>query len=421
MANCGLWLANHLQRIGLDRVQVISTPRHPIVYAEWLRAPGRPILLIYGHYDVQPVDPLSAWRSPPFDPQIREGYLFGRGASDDKGQLFTHVKALEAYLGTTGRLPVNVKCIFEGEEEIGSTHLASFIDRNRENLAASSAVISDTRILAPDRPAITHALRGSLSLELEARGLRNDVHSGNFGGVVLNPIQALSEILTSLHLEDGRIAIPGFYDEVKEWDSQEREYMKRVGSTDKEILRAAGASQAWGEPGFSLYERTTIRPALTINGITGGYQGSGGKGVIPARASAKVSFRLVPDQHPGRAEQLFRRYIHYLTPPGVQIQVRRYSGSRPTVLSRRHPMMRASALAYERGFGATPVFLRSGGTIPVVNMFQDTLKIPTILMGFALPDDAMHAPNERFHLQTFHRGIDTCIWLYTIIGNQVKD
>jgi acetylornithine deacetylase/succinyl-diaminopimelate desuccinylase-like protein len=416
LRNCAAWLAGHLCQIGLEHVQVISTSRHPIVYADWLHAPGRSVILVYGHYDVQPVDPLSEWSSPPFDPQVRNGNLYGRGASDDKGQLFTHLKAIESYLHTVGRLPINVKCLFEGEEEIGSTNLAPFIKSHRNTLRANTAVISDTRILAPDQPAITHALRGSLSLELEVSGPRQDLHSGNFGGAILNPIQLLSEILASLHKKNGRIAIPGFYENVKEWGRQERTYMKSVGATDTQILQDAGVSQGWGEPGFSLYERTTIRPALTINGITSGYQGPGGKGIIPARASAKVSFRLAPNQDPDQIERLFRQYVISLAPVGIQVKVKRYFGSKPIVISRRHFAMQAAALAYKYGFGSKPVFLRSGGTIPVVNIFQNVLNLPTVLMGFALPNDRMHAPNEKFHLENFYRGINTCIWFYTIMG-----
>jgi acetylornithine deacetylase/succinyl-diaminopimelate desuccinylase-like protein len=421
LQNCAAWLAGHLQSIGLERVQVIPTPRHPIVYAEWLHAPGNPTLLVYGHYDVQPVDPLIEWQSPPFDAQVRHGNLYGRGASDDKGQLFAHIKAIEAYLRTVGRLPVNVKCLFEGEEEIGSSNLLPFIERYRKHLSADIAIISDTRILGRNRPAITHALRGNLSMELIVSGPPQDLHSGSFGGAVLNPIQVLCEILTRLHKGDGRIAIPGMYQDVKEWKPEERAYMESVGASDSQILRDAGVTQPWGESGFSLYERTTLRPALTINGITGGYQGLGGKGIIPARASAKVSFRLASNQDPGRVERLFRRYIDCLTPAGVQIHVKKYSGSSPTVLSRQHPMMRAAAQAYKKGFGATPVFLRSGGTIPVVNMFQDILNIPTVLMGFALPDDRMHAPNEKFNIGIFHRAISTCISFYDILGRMKRE
>ncbi len=407
------WLAGRLRRAGLDHVTVIPTPRHPIVYADWLHAPGRPTILVYGHYDVQPADPVAAWRTPPFEPTLRGPNLYGRGACDDKGQLFAHVKALEAYLKTGGRLPVNVKCLFEGEEEIGSPHLKAFVSRRCRALAADGAVVSDTRMLGPDRPAITYALRGGLGLELEVSGPAGDLHSGNFGGAIHNPLQALCELVAALHDRHGRVTIPHFYDRVRVWDSAERARMARSGPTDEAIRRDArlpASLQAWGEQGYSLYERTTIRPALTVNGLSGGYSGPGGKAVIPARGLAKLSFRLVPDQEPAEIERLFRRHIATLTPPSVNVQVRVHSQARPALIDRRSPVLQAAAEAYRRGFGAEPVFVRSGGSIPVVNTFQEALGIPTALMGFALPDDRIHAPNEKFHLPNFYRGIDACIW-----------
>jgi acetylornithine deacetylase/succinyl-diaminopimelate desuccinylase-like protein len=406
---CAAWLANHLAEMGLDHAQVISTRGHPLVYADWLRAPGRPTVLIYGHYDVQPPDPLDEWTSPPFEPTVRGGDLYGRGASDDKGQMFAHIKALESYLQTAGALPVNVKCIFEGEEEIGSKNLNTFLSKNRNALASDVAVMSDMRMLAPDRPALTYAMRGALSLELEIRGQEVDLHSGNFGGAVHNPIQALGEIIASLHDRDGRVAIPGFYDSVEEITESELDYLRRTGPSDEEILRDAQAKRGWGEQGFSLYERTTIRPALTINGIAGGYQGPGGKAVIPSRALAKISFRLVPHQEPREIDQLFRRHIARITPSAVRSTVRTYFEAKPARINHRHASMRAAATAYEKGFGAAPVLLRSGGTIPVVSVFEDVLRIPTVLMGFALPDDRMHAPNEKFYLPNFYNGIAASI------------
>jgi acetylornithine deacetylase/succinyl-diaminopimelate desuccinylase-like protein len=406
---CAEWLAERLRRCGMQRVALLPTPRHPIVYAEWRHAADRPTVLIYGHYDVQPVDPLNAWRTPPFEPTIRGASLYGRGASDDKGQLFCHVAALESYLQTTGRLPTNVVCVFEGEEEIGSLHLAAFLKRYRRAFAADVAVVSDTRFLAAGRPAITYALRGGLGLEIEVRGQQHDVHSGSFGGALHNPIQALCEIIARLHDSNGRIAIPGLYERVRRLSAPERAELARNGSSDARILRDARAERAWGERGYSLYERTAIRPALTINGISGGYQGPGGKGIIPARASAKLSFRLVPDQDPRVVEQLVRRHIARIAPPTVRVGLRTYLASRPALLDRRHPAFHAAAQAYRRGFGAAPAFVRSGGSIPVVSMLQELLGIPTILMGFALPDDRMHAPNERFRLRQFFGGIATCI------------
>lgn len=420
LKKCAEWLANHLRQIGLRKINIIPTRRHPIVYAEWLEAPGRPTVLIYGHYDVQPVDPLSEWQSPPFEPTIRGDNLHARGASDDKGQMFAHIKALEALLRTTGRLPVNVKCIFEGEEEIGSPNLRPFIERNKRALAADVAVVSDTRMLAPDRPAITYSLCGGLSLELEVRGPDQDLHSGTFGGAVHNPLQALCEILGSLHDPNRRVTIPGFYNRVRRWSDEELGRMARTGPTDEQILRAARVAKGWGERGYTLYERTTIRPALTINGITGGYQGPGGKSVIPARASAKLNFRLVPNQDPRTIEQLFRCHIARVTPPTVRTSIRTNLGAMPALVNRNHPAMRAARVAYRRGFGAWPVFLRSGGTIPVVNTFHELLAAPTVLMGFALPNDRMHAPNEKFYLPNFHNGIATCIWFLVEMGKARK-
>src|SRR6185369_6214288 len=267
LKKCAAWLGEHLRATGLENVKVVPTKRHPIVYADWLRAPGRPTALIYGHYDVQPAEPLDKWTTPPFEPAVRRDNLYARGACDNKGQMFAHIKALEFYLRSTGTLPVNVKCLFEGEEEIGSPNLPSFIARNKQALAADAAVMSDTRMLGPDRPALTYGLRGGLSLELEVTGPQHDLHSGNFGGAVHNPLQALCEIISRLHDQKGRVAIPGFYDRVRLWSKRERIYMKAAGPRDDVILRHAGTARGWGEPGYSLYERTTIRPALTINGI----------------------------------------------------------------------------------------------------------------------------------------------------------
>ena len=418
LKNCALWLAKHLERIGLENVRVMPGRQHPIVYAESLRTPGRPTVLIYGHYDVQPVDPLREWRSPPFVPTVRGLDLYGRGACDDKGQMFTHIKSLESYLRTADKLPVNVKCLFEGEEEIGSPSLASFVARNKRTLTANVAIMSDTQMLAPGRPAISYSERGALGLELEVQGPRHDLHSGNFGGAVLNPLQALAEMITKLHDFSGRIKIPGFYNRVRQWREGERLQMAQSGRSDWQILRDATVESGWGEQGYTLYERTTIRPALTVNGITGGYQGSGGKGIIPARALAKLSFRLVQDQDPREVDRLFRNYIARITPPAVRSVVRTLSSAKPASINPADPMMLAAAHAYRNGFGAAPVFLRSGGTIPVVSIFQETLKVPTVLMGFALPDDRIHAPNEKFHLLNFSKGIATCIWFLEAVSNQ---
>jgi acetylornithine deacetylase/succinyl-diaminopimelate desuccinylase-like protein len=414
LKKCAHWLANHLQRIGLERVKIFPTKGHPIVCANWQRDPARPTVLIYGHYDVLPGEPLREWRTPPFHPTILDNNLHGRGASDDKGQLFSHIKAIESYLRTSRALPVNVKCIFESEEEIGSPHLTSFIVRNRRALRADAAVISDTRMLAPDRPAISYAQRGGLRAEVEVSGPPHELHSGNFGGAVHNPLQALCEIIARLHDAHGRVAIPGFYDDVRDWGEQERAFMERTGPPDEQIVQDAKVEQGWGESGFSLYERTTIRPALTLNGMAGGHYGAGAKSIIPARAMAKLSFRLVPNQNPQKIGKLFRDQIERLTPPAVRSSVRTFAAIKPALVDRNHPAVRAAALAYKKGFGALPVFLRSGGSIPVVTTFQEVLGCPTVLMGFGLPDDHIHGPNEKFYLPNFYNAIATSIWYLAV-------
>jgi acetylornithine deacetylase/succinyl-diaminopimelate desuccinylase-like protein len=411
LRRCASWLAAHLRRIGLEHVRIVPTARHPIVYAAWQHARSRPTLLVYGHYDVQPPEPLQEWRTPPFQPVVKDNNLYGRGACDDKGQLFTHVKALESYLKTERTLPVNVKCIFEGEEELGgSPGLESFVGRNQSALHADAALMSDTRMLGPGRPALGYAQRGNIRFELEVCGPQRDLHSGNFGGAVHNPLQALCEIIASLHDSEGRVSVPDFYDEVREWDSKEREYMKRMGPKDWEILRDARVPKEWGEAGYSLYERITIRPALTLNGIKGGYEGAGIKTVIPARALAKISIRIVPDQDPREIEQLFRRHIARVAPPTVSVRMRTLGVSNPALVNRNHPALQAAVFAYQKGFGSRPVFLRSGGSVPAASVFEKRLGIPTVLMGFALPDDQVHGPNEKFHLPNFFRGIETSIW-----------
>jgi acetylornithine deacetylase/succinyl-diaminopimelate desuccinylase-like protein len=407
---CANWLAGHLRRIGLDDVGIVPTRRHPLVYASWQGASGRPTLLIYGHYDVQPVDPLNKWRSPPFEPTVRGDNLYGRGACDDKGQLFTHIKALEAFFRTEGAPPLNVKCLIEGEEEIGSPNLPAFVRRNKDALAADAVVMSDTQMLGRVRPALCYAERGALYLELEVRGPKQDLHSGNFGGAIHNPIQALSEIIGELHDGNGRVAVPGFYDRVREGRGARWGRAVSGVRSNAQILEAAQSKLGWGERGYSLNERITLRPALTINGVSGGYQGPGSKGIIPSRASAKLSFRLVPDQDPHEVDGLFRRYIARITPPAVRAVVRTLSGAKPVLIDPHHPAMRAAAFAYEKAFEVPPALIRSGGTIPILSTFQEVLGAPTVLMGFGLADDRIHGPNEKLHIPNFFRGIETSIW-----------
>ncbi len=409
VAKCAAWLANHLRSIGMQRVRVASTPGHPLVYADWLHAPDRPTVIIYGHYDVQPVDPLDEWQSPPFSPVVRENNLYGRGASDDKGQMFAHLKALESYLRTAGRLPVNVKCLFEGEEEIGSSNFAPFLVQQRSALEADVAMVSDNMMRSPTRPAITYAMRGALSLELAVSGPEADLHDGLFGGMVNNPLKGLCEIVARLHTSTGKIAIPGFYDRVAEVSAEERRFMASNGPSDSQLLKCARTGKFWGERDFTLYERTTVRPSLTISGISGGHQGAGPKSIIPARASAKLNFRLVPHQDPSEIERLVRSHLARLTPFTLQSTTRIYLAAEPVLINRHHPLISAAAAACRKGFGAMPVFVRSGGTIPAVAAFQQTLGVPIALIGFGLPDDHIHAPNERFYLPNFHKGIATSI------------
>jgi acetylornithine deacetylase/succinyl-diaminopimelate desuccinylase-like protein len=407
---CAQWLAGRLRGIGLREVRLHETTHNPLVTASWLGAPGRPTLLIYGHYDVQPADPLDQWRTPPFEPDVRGDYLFGRGASDDKGQLWTHVKAIESLIKTTRALPVNVRCLFEGDEEVGSYGLVEFLKTDPPEARADLAVISDMAMLARNHPALTHALRGVLSFEITVRGPARDLHSGMYGGVVQNPLEALCDVVAKMHALDGRIAIPGVYDQVRELPAPERRRMAAGGPSDQRIAADAGIDTPRGESGYSLYERLTVRPSLTVNGLTGGYQGPGSKSVIPAKASAKLSIRLVPDQDPAAVKRAIAVFIGRMAPPGVKVDVVFGKSARPILLDRRHPGQQAAARALRRGFGVAPVFLRSGGTVPVVQVFHETKGMPTVLMGFGLRDDRMHAPNERFLLTNLYRGIETSIW-----------
>jgi acetylornithine deacetylase/succinyl-diaminopimelate desuccinylase-like protein len=407
---CAEWLAAHLRALGMPHVGVMETGGPPLVLAAWRRAgPHAPTLLVYGHYDVQPADPRDGWHSPPFTPVVRAGAVYGRGACDDKGQLFAHVKAIEAWLNTAGVLPVNVLCLFEGEEEVGSERLRAFLRSHGGRLGVDAAAISDTMMRGRGQPAIAHAVRGQLSFELEVRGPASDLHSGNFGGAVPNPLDALCRIIASLWDARGRIAVADFYDRVRPVSAASRAYMARVGPVDADVRRAARVPAGAGESGYSLYERMTIRPALTVNGVSGGYAGAGPKAVIPARAAAKLSVRLVPDQDPREVDRLIRRHLARVVPRTVRVTMRTSSGVAAAEIDPRHPVVRAAAVACEQAYGVAPVFLRIGGTIPVVSTLQRDLGIPTVLMGFALPDDGIHGPNEKFEIDNFGKAIDTCV------------
>ncbi len=408
------WLADHLQAIGLEHATLIPTEGRPLVYADWLHAgPDKPTVLVYGHYDVQPVDPLEQWETPPFEPTVKEGPqgpdLYARGAADDKGQVFIHVKAVEALLATAGRLPVNVKFIVEGEEEVGSPNLMAMLPQLQEKLAADVCLISDSHILSPTQPVIIYGLRGLWAGQLTVTGPRSDLHSGSFGGIVHNPNQALAELLASLHDEQGRITVPGFYDDVRPLTPQERELLARVPYGEEEALAETGVPALYGEPEFTPVERTGARPTLEINGIWGGFTGEGFKTVIPSQAQAKISCRLVPDQTPERVYQLLRDHLEAIAPPTVRVTLEDLGGGLPALVELDVPQMQAAVRAYEESFGATPLFTREGGSIPIVALFQDVLGAPVILMGFGLPDDNLHAPNEKFHLPNFYRGIRASI------------
>jgi acetylornithine deacetylase/succinyl-diaminopimelate desuccinylase-like protein len=403
------WLRDQLLAAGFPRAEVMPTAGHPVVYAEWQPHPGRPTILVYGHYDVQPADPVDLWRTPPFSPTRIGDDLFCRGASDDKGQLYTHVTAVKAFKETLGAPPVNIRCLFEGEEESGSPSLAPFIQQHKELLAADIAVVSDGQIIDKETPAIVYGLRGISYLEVKVTGPAGDLHSGGYGGAVHNPIHALSTMIAGLHDANGRITIPGFYDSVRDLDPQERAALARIPFDRDAWLQQAGVSQAWGDSDYTIIERTGARPALDVNGIWGGYTEPGAKTVLPSKAYAKISMRLVPDQEPQEAFRLIEQHLKAIAPKTVSVEVQYLHGGDPAIVSRDSTPMKAAVRAYAASFGAEPHFIRTGGSIPVIAEFQKELGIETILMGFGLPDDNLHAPNEKFHLPNYYRGIETVI------------
>ena len=388
------WIADELRRIGLDGVAVAKTEGHPIVYGEWLHAPGAPTVLVYCHYDVQPVDPLDLWESPPFEPIIVGNRIQARGASDDKGQIHLHLMALEALFATQGRLPVNLRIVFEGEEESSSVHLDGWLESNRDRLAADLAVISDTGFFDGNRPAITVGLRGIAASQVDVYGSTVDLHSGMYGGTVDNPIAALSGIITALKDADGRIAIPGFYDDVVALTRLDREALAALPFDEEAYRSSIGVPALTGEVGFTTLERRGSRPTLDVNGIWGGFQGEGSKTIIPAHAHAKITCRLVPNQEPDRINALVAEQIARLAPPTVRVEVRPLGGGRPSLTPIDHPATRAAARAIEATFGAEPIYIREGGSVPVAASFESILGLPVVLLGFTPPDDHAHAPNE---------------------------
>jgi len=403
---CADYLTAHFKSLGLE-ARKMETGGHPLVYAEWLGAPRQPTVMIYGHYDVQPPDPLNLWESPPFQPEIRNGKLFARGSSDNKGQFYAHVKGIEAHLKQNQKLPVNVKLLIEGEEEISSRHLEDFIRKNAEMLKADVVIVSDSAMAGPNQPAITYGLRGLAYLEVRVDGPNRDLHSGAYGGSVANPAEVLAKILARCKDDKGRVQVPGFYDDVLAVDQRERDLMNKVPFSDEADRENLGVPAHFGEEGFSTLERRWARPTFEINGIFGGYMGEGPKTVLPAWAGAKVSMRLVPNQNPEKIADLFEKFIETLKPTTAKVTVKRYEGAFPSVVPIVGPYVEAATRAVTRGFGKAPLFTREGGTIPVVSTFKKVLGIDTILIGYGQNDDNLHSPNEKYTLDDYQKGILT--------------
>ena len=411
-------LADELKRIGMEHVEVIESEGHPLVYADWLHAEGKPVCLCYGHYDVQPPDPLDEWTTPPFEPTERNGNLYARGAVDDKGQMYMHVKALESlFAAHEGKLPLNVRVILEGEEEVGGEQIARFVREHPERLKADFALVSDTEMFAPELPTLCVGLRGMIYTEIEVRGAKSDLHSGMYGGAAPNPFVALAQIIAGLKDGEGRILIPGFYDPLKAPTDDERKAWRSL-PFDEEHYRETevGSTALTGEAGFSVLERTWARPTLDVHGMPGGFIGAGAKTVIPAKATAKVSMRLVPDMTPRTAFTQYKSYVESIAPKGVTVEVRLIHSGDPIVIGTENPYIQAATAALKDVWQKETVFIRSGGSIPIVGDFERHLKIPTVMMGFGLPDDNLHAPNEKFHIANFYRGIESVIVFFERLG-----
>lgn len=409
---CADFLADEMRRIGLREVETIPTAGHPIVYGEWMDAPGQPTILFYGHYDVQPAEPFELWETDPFDPTLRGGDLFARGATDDKGQVWLHLKAMEAHLSQTGRLPVNMKWLIEGEEEVTGPNLDAYVETHQDKLAADLILISDTTMFDYDVPSICYGLRGITYMEVIVKGPNEDLHSGGYGGAVTNPLNALSGIIAQLLDENGRITIPGFYDDVVPMTDAERSTYATLPFDEAGYKSRLGVADLTGEKGFTSLERVWARPTLDVNGLMGGFTGGGSKTIVPSKGMAKVSMRLVPDQDPDRIAEMFESHVRSLTPPGVTVEFIRHGAGKPFLTPQDDPYIQAAGRALQKGFGKPPVFIREGGSIPVVATFQETLNLPTVLMGFGLPDCNAHAPNEKFNLENFYRGIASAAWFY---------
>jgi acetylornithine deacetylase/succinyl-diaminopimelate desuccinylase-like protein len=404
------WLAAHMGELCLENVQILPTAGHPVVYGEWLGAgAGKPTVLVYGHYDVVPAALEDGWETPPFEPQVKDGKIYARGATDDKGQLFIHVKALESYLKTAGSAPVNVKFLIEGEEEVASPNLRPFLESHLDLLKADVCVISDSSMRTIEEPAILHSLRGMVYVEIEVQGPADDLHSGFWGGATHNPALALVEILGKLYNPDHSIAIPGFYDDVVALTEDERAMLAKTALSVEQFMQSTGVPALWGEAQYSIRERISARPTLDINGLWSGWSGPGPKTIIPAKAGCKISSRLVGNQDPNKVFRQMKDYIESITPPTVAVNVRLLTTGRPALISHELPEMKAAVRAYEKGWGATPVFTRGGGSIPVVADIADLMGIPVVMMGYGLDDDGLHAPNEHYSVEMFQRGIETAI------------
>jgi acetylornithine deacetylase/succinyl-diaminopimelate desuccinylase-like protein len=412
---CAEWTAQAMARAGLEGVRLIETSGNPIVYGDWLGAPAAPTVLCYGHYDVQPVDPVDLWESPPFEPTIRDGRMYARGATDDKGQLFAHFKAIEAHLLGTGRLPVNIKMIVEGEEEVGGANIGQFVRGHREFLAADVVVISDGAMFDDGVPSICRGLRGLAYLQIDLRGTTSDLHSGSFGGAVANPGFVLAQLLAQLKDPSGRIMIPGFYDDVRPLTDAERAELSKLPFNEEKYRAVLGAPELFGETGYTTLERVWARPTCEVNGMLAGFTEEGAKTVIPAVAMAKVSMRLVPDQDPETIADRFEAYVRAIAPRSVDVTITRMPGGKPWTM-KANRFLEAAARALEKGFGARPVLTREGGSNPIVSVFDDVLCVPIVLFDIGLPSDNAHAPNEKIDLTNFHGGTVAAAYLYDEIA-----
>jgi acetylornithine deacetylase/succinyl-diaminopimelate desuccinylase-like protein len=410
------WVAAQLRAAGLESVEINPTSLHPIVYGESLKAPGKPTVLIYGHYDVQPAEPLDLWTSPAFEPEVRNGNLYGRGTADDKGQTHIHLKALQSLQRVNGKLPINVKVMIEGEEEVGSPSLGGFLVKNRKKLDADALVLSDTSMLGPGVPSITYGLRGLDYFQIEIEGAAQDLHSGVFGGAAPNPLTILSELIAKLHDKNGRVAVPGFYGDVLVPSKAERKAINSLPWKEKEFRKTVGAPGLGGETGFTIPERLWCRPTLEINGIWGGYMGEGAKTVIPAKAWAKFSTRLVPNQDPAKIARLVEKQVRRLLPKTVKCKFEVLSTGKPWVAPYTHPIFQTAKKSLEKGFGKKAVFIREGGSIPLVTQVYDTFEVPCVLLGFGLPDENAHAPDEHLNLENYFGGIRSCSLFYQELG-----